>query len=69
MLEHDTGLVVKAHSPVELETALTRLCHDQELRRALGRRAREHVKQRYGVSGFVSAFEQLLRQLAGAGSR
>jgi len=56
------GLLVPAHDPVALATAVSRLLSDEDERAALGRRARDSVRARYTVSAMVNAHLALYRQ-------
>jgi glycosyltransferase involved in cell wall biosynthesis len=58
-----TGIVVA--SGVELRDACRRLLEDPEEARELGRRGREHARERYGLGRFLTDWDQLLHRLAG----
>lgn len=51
-----TGIIVPAHDPKAVEEAVVRLAHDTDLRREMGRRAKELVLKHF-------TFEQMLDQM------
>jgi glycosyltransferase involved in cell wall biosynthesis len=54
-----TGLVVAAHSPSELGTAILRLVKDAALRKRMGQAARNHVEQEFSLEACVEQYEKL----------
>lgn len=56
-----TGLVVPRDDVASLQAALTRLARDPALRGALGRAARDHVRQRYDWARCIDTMEQACR--------
>jgi glycosyltransferase involved in cell wall biosynthesis len=59
----ETGLLVAPGDDAALGAAIERLAGDRELRRQMGRRAREHVMSRYSVERLISDIDALYREL------
>ena len=63
----ETGLLVPPGDPEALAAALRRLIHDPDLRRSLGKRAREVAAERFGAVAQSRRLESiLLRVMAGS---
>jgi glycosyltransferase involved in cell wall biosynthesis len=58
-----------ADSPSDFAAATVRLLQDTELRRRLGRDARQLAEQRYDWRGLADEHEAVLSDVAGAGRR
>jgi glycosyltransferase involved in cell wall biosynthesis len=70
MVEHErTGLLVAPGDDDGLARALERLIRDAELRRRLGRGAREHARRRFSPSAAADGLEAVYRELLPAGGR
>jgi len=59
------GLLVPAGEPQPLAAALGRLLDDDALRARLGRKAWEHVRQRFDEATIVNQYEKVLHHLMG----
>lgn len=59
----ETGLLVSADDEAELADSIERLARDGELRTALGGRAREHVRDRFGHPRLLEDIDRLYRRL------
>ena len=58
------GLLVPAHNPEQLASALGRLIRDDALRSTLGRRGFERVHAHYSFERFESELDEILGSLA-----
>lgn len=54
---------VEPENPDALQAAITALADDASARTALGRRGREVVQERFGMSAFVNGFERFLQEV------
>jgi glycosyltransferase involved in cell wall biosynthesis len=61
-----TGLLVPAGDATALGSALARLAESTAMRHQLGAAAREHVRPRFGVDGYVAAVSALYDRLLAA---
>lgn len=67
VVRHDvSGLLVKPGDAADLANALVRLLQDANLRAALGQAAREFVRPRFGVDGYISSVTTLYHSLLAA---
>lgn len=57
----DTGLVVAADDPDALAAALRTLRDDEDLRRRMGDRGRQHFLERFELSSYLAALDELYR--------
>ena len=57
-----TGRLVAPHQPEALADALEPLLRNVELRRAMGRAARQTVNDRFNLSGAAAALDLLYRE-------
>jgi len=62
----ETGLLVAPGDAAALGAAIKRLATDADLRQRLGRAAREHVAETFGMDRFVREFASLYEELAAA---
>lgn len=60
----ETGLLVPPADPRALSAALARLIRDPELARALGRRGRDHVEERFSWPAIIDGLERVYRRVA-----
>ena len=65
----DAGLLVASGDEEGLAAALAELAADPDRRRAMGERARAHVRARYGAERLLSDVDRLYRELLGTGAR
>jgi glycosyltransferase involved in cell wall biosynthesis len=65
VIHGEVGLLVPAHDPQGLAEALDRLLGDDELRRTLGRRARQRVLTAFTTARRVDLLENLYRKVVG----
>ncbi len=57
------GYVVESRNPVYLADALTRLVNDPEMRKAMGRKARDKFAKNYTVEKMIDGYEMFYQQL------
>jgi glycosyltransferase involved in cell wall biosynthesis len=67
LLEGGAGAVAADASPAALRASLSRLADDEELRRALGARARQTVERRYSLAATADALSALYARVRAAG--
>jgi glycosyltransferase involved in cell wall biosynthesis len=63
VLEGGTGLLVPLDSPEDLAKTLKRLIEEPELRKVLGEKAQERVRQHYSLEGNVLSWQSLYFEL------
>ena len=63
----ETGIVVPPDDEAALAAAISRLAADPELRRRMGRRARQHVLRRYSVGAPAVGHRRALPRALAAG--
>jgi glycosyltransferase involved in cell wall biosynthesis len=63
VVKEETGILVEFADVDGLASAICRLAADQDLRRAMGARAREHVRTRFGVERLVADIDSLYCEL------
>jgi glycosyltransferase involved in cell wall biosynthesis len=67
-VRHETdGFVVRRRDAEAMAEHLARLAGDPELRRRLGRSARQRVRERFGIETQIRVFEEVYRSLAAGG--
>lgn len=64
VIDGETGLVVPAHDPESLATAIVRLANDPALRATFGTAGRERVVQYFGLQRFIEGHRKLYEALA-----
>ena len=70
VLNEDTGLLVPAHDPVSLASAMRHLLGAPDLRRVMGERGRERVEHHFTVSEMVGGVVRVYGEVArGAATR
>ena len=59
VVEGETGLLVPPSSPDELAQAILNLLQDSELRRQMGEKARQRIKQHFDIRQMIAKYENL----------
>lgn len=65
VVDAGTGILVPPGQPEALAAGLARLAADAPLRERMGRRARDHVRERYAVERLLGDIDALYRELLG----
>lgn len=63
VIENETGLLADAHDPEALAAAALKLARDPEMRRAMGRRGCQRIRDNFSIRAMVTAHEALYDRL------
>jgi len=69
VIENETGLLAEPHNPEALAAAALKLAGDPEMRREMGRRGYQHIRDKFSIRAMVTAHEELYQRLSAATGR